>query len=237
MENTTAHQQLSDDELDRLGDFLDSIGNQSLNIEFLDGYFAALICGPDVVFASEYLPNMWGKGVVFGSGEQATDITDLLTRHWSAISSELERTLHEPEVYLPILLEREDGVTPANDWVHGFMRAVQMRPDSWSELIDNEDNGGAMVPIMMLHHEHDPDPQMRPPEITPEKREHVLETMIAGLTHIYRYFEPHRRASAGMALRRSFQREAQKIGRNEACPCGSGKKFKHCCLNQSPTLH
>ena len=21
----------------------------------------------------------------------------------------------------------------------------------------------------------------------------------------------------------------QKIGRNEKCPCGSGKKFKHCC--------
>jgi len=20
-----------------------------------------------------------------------------------------------------------------------------------------------------------------------------------------------------------------KVGRNEACPCGSGKKFKHCC--------
>jgi hypothetical protein len=22
-----------------------------------------------------------------------------------------------------------------------------------------------------------------------------------------------------------------KIGRNEKCPCGSNKKFKHCCLN------
>ena len=21
----------------------------------------------------------------------------------------------------------------------------------------------------------------------------------------------------------------QKVGRNEACPCGSGKKYKHCC--------
>ena len=22
------------------------------------------------------------------------------------------------------------------------------------------------------------------------------------------------------------------IGRNEPCPCGSGKKYKHCCLNK-----
>lgn len=24
-----------------------------------------------------------------------------------------------------------------------------------------------------------------------------------------------------------------KIGRNESCPCGSGKKYKKCCLNKS----
>jgi hypothetical protein len=24
---------------------------------------------------------------------------------------------------------------------------------------------------------------------------------------------------------------AAKIGRNEACPCGSGKKYKRCCLD------
>jgi uncharacterized protein YecA (UPF0149 family) len=26
-----------------------------------------------------------------------------------------------------------------------------------------------------------------------------------------------------------YVREAPKIGRNEPCPCGSGKKYKHCC--------
>ncbi|HFD88297.1 MAG TPA: YecA family protein [Gammaproteobacteria bacterium] len=28
-----------------------------------------------------------------------------------------------------------------------------------------------------------------------------------------------------------FAREAEKVGRNDPCPCGSGKKFKHCCLH------
>ncbi len=27
----------------------------------------------------------------------------------------------------------------------------------------------------------------------------------------------------------------RKIGRNEKCPCGSGKKYKKCCLNKSST--
>ena len=26
-----------------------------------------------------------------------------------------------------------------------------------------------------------------------------------------------------------FKREIQKVGRNEPCPCGSGKKYKLCC--------
>ncbi|MBC2717962.1 MAG: hypothetical protein HF978_21915 [Desulfobacteraceae bacterium] len=25
---------------------------------------------------------------------------------------------------------------------------------------------------------------------------------------------------------------SEKIGRNEPCPCGSGKKYKHCCLEK-----
>ena len=28
---------------------------------------------------------------------------------------------------------------------------------------------------------------------------------------------------------RTVRREMPKVGRNEPCPCGSGKKFKKCC--------
>jgi uncharacterized protein YecA (UPF0149 family) len=32
-----------------------------------------------------------------------------------------------------------------------------------------------------------------------------------------------------------FQRTKPKTGRNEPCPCGSGKKFKKCCLFKEVT--
>jgi hypothetical protein len=32
-------------------------------------------------------------------------------------------------------------------------------------------------------------------------------------------------------LRIAPSRRAAKVGRNDPCPCGSGKKFKKCCLN------
>jgi uncharacterized protein len=55
MNNAMPQQPLSDDELDQLGKFLDGIGAPAMNLERVDGYFAALICGPGVVLPSEYL--------------------------------------------------------------------------------------------------------------------------------------------------------------------------------------
>jgi hypothetical protein len=31
----------------------------------------------------------------------------------------------------------------------------------------------------------------------------------------------------------TYRRPEPKIGRNEPCPCGSGRKYKHCCLGKS----
>ncbi|MEN9148632.1 MULTISPECIES: SEC-C metal-binding domain-containing protein [Xanthomonas] len=27
------------------------------------------------------------------------------------------------------------------------------------------------------------------------------------------------------------------MGRNDQCPCGSGRKYKHCCATSAPTFH
>ncbi|MBU8869835.1 MAG: SEC-C domain-containing protein [Gemmatimonadales bacterium] len=36
-------------------------------------------------------------------------------------------------------------------------------------------------------------------------------------------------ASTEVSGRRPVQREEPKVGRNDPCPCGSGKKYKRCC--------
>jgi len=82
---------------------------------------------------------------------------------------------------------------------------------------------------MMLYHEHDEDPKMRPKPITPEKREDIITHMAAGLVGAYRYFRGHRRPSVGSASAPESGRTTSKVGRNDPCPCGSGKKYKKCC--------
>jgi uncharacterized protein YecA (UPF0149 family) len=37
---------------------------------------------------------------------------------------------------------------------------------------------------------------------------------------------------APSGLVETYRRTEPKIGRNDPCPCGSGKKYKHCCLRK-----
>ncbi len=37
-----------------------------------------------------------------------------------------------------------------------------------------------------------------------------------------------------VAVSPTITRSGQRIGRNAACPCGSGKKYKQCCLRKKP---
>ena len=229
MKTFTQSEPLTDTELDRLGDFLKSCkGGRAMNVEVLDGFFAALIAGPETVIPSEYYREVFGgemsEACEFGSLDEAKEILGLMMRHWNEIAS----TLFKDEVYVPLLLQDENGVAHGNDWARGFMRGMRMRHDGWAELMDDEEHGGCLVPMMMLFHEQDEDPQMRPEPISPEKREDIKAHMAAGLLQAYRYFRAQRRVSAS-AHRSEPRRSTPKVGRNDPCPCGSGKKYKKCC--------
>ena len=45
---------------------------------------------------------------------------------------------------------------------NGFVRGMDMRRDSWADLMDDEEQGGALIPILARAHEHHPEPEMRP---------------------------------------------------------------------------
>jgi uncharacterized protein len=200
-----------------------------MNVEELDGFFAALITGPDMVMPSEYYREVFGGEMSdvceFGSLDEANEILGLMMRHWNTIAG----TLFKGEVYVPLLLQDENGVAHGNDWAHGFMRGTLMRHDGWLELVNDEKHGGCLIPMMMLHHEHDTDPKMRPKPISPEQREDVIVHMAAGLVQAYRYFRAHRQVNAS-AHKSEPRRNAPKVGRNDPFPCGSGKKYKRCCV-------
>ena len=127
---------LTDAELDRLGDFLEGFkGGKAMNLEELDGYFGALIAGPETVMPSEYYPEVFGGEMSdtceFGSLDEANEILGLMMRHWNAIAGRL----YKGEVYVPLLLEDEAGMANGNDWARGFMRGMDMRHYRWAGLV------------------------------------------------------------------------------------------------------
>ena len=230
---------LIDAEYDRVSYVLNQFRNEhAINLENLDSFFAALICGPSPVDPSEYLPEIWGGEMAdeeaFSSEVQLKDFLDLIMRHWDTVAA----TLQSGDVFLPLLLEDDHGIAHANDWAQGFMRGMALRREHWAELLDDEDHGGWLIPILALAHEHDPDPTMRPYQepVDADLREQLIAGAAAGVTAIYRYFEPVRRMLSDLTGGPStYRRTGPKIGRNDPCPCGSGKKYKRCCGRA--TLH
>jgi uncharacterized protein len=115
-----------------------------------------------------------------------------------------------------------------NDWARGFVRGTYLRHEGWAELLADDDHGGCMIPMLMLYHEHDENPAMRPDPIGPEQREKLIDHMAAGLVQAYVYFRE--RGKPPSSTDTAEPRQARiKIGRNDSCPCGSGKKYKRCC--------
>nr|WP_246230410.1 SEC-C metal-binding domain-containing protein [Bradyrhizobium cytisi] len=46
--------------------------------------------------------------------------------------------------------------------------------------------------------------------------------------------EPPARKPAPVSFYHPERNPFRHVGRNDPCPCGSGKRFKKCCLNASP---
>ena len=61
---------------------------------------------------------------------------------------------------------------------------------------------------------------------TPAMRGKLALQIPEAVVAMYEYWLPYRRAVYEREVAKSLQ---VKVGRNEPCPCGSGKKFKRCC--------
>jgi len=223
-----------DAKLETLGEFLDQLSDDgAMDLEELDGFFTALHCCPELVPPSEYLPEILGDGLeneeIFPNPEAAQLFMGLVMHHWNAVGD----ALRLGDFFLPLLLEDDEGKSYGNNWSIGFLRGADLRRDLWKEILeDEEDKAGWFVPIFALAHEEDPDPEMRPykERMTEEQREKLLAGVSVCVTEIYKYFAPHRRLKAEVIREQAlFGKRAPKIGRNDPCYCGSGKKYKKCC--------
>lgn len=185
---------LIEEEVDALDVFLAGLDGEIQSFEALDGLFCALGCAPTMTAPSDYLPVIFGDAGGFENEEQARTVLTLITRHWNTVSVGLREALEAQEVYLPALLLNEEGVATGNDWAEAFLVGVSMTEGDWEDFIEDEELGQLLVPMMVLAHEHHPDPDMQPTELTAKGREDLLQLMFNSLILIFAYFEQQRLA-------------------------------------------
>ncbi len=231
MLKTKRERELSEADFDWLGAMLARVaGGKVPNIEALDGFMTALVICPDRVPPDEYMPVLiCGRteddDLDFESVEEAEQFHDVLTRYFDEIS----RVLRRGELRMPCMAESGEELPAGNDWANGFLAGSHLRHDLWSEIVNDEKRATALIPIWALAYEHDEDPSMRPYDgpVSPEQREKLIAGVIASVRRLYTMFREDGRArGSSNSIPGS---SSLKVGRNDPCPCGSGKKFKACC--------
>jgi uncharacterized protein len=206
--------------LQELDEFLTSDGapDRSMALSNLDGFLTAVAIGPDRIKPSEWLPRIWGDETPeFLSEEEANRVIGTILGRYNQIITQLR---DDPDRYQPLIRQNEHGQVIARDWVAGFMDGVALRFHGWQALLKSKEYRNDFAPIAV----HLTDAQGNSP-LNPEEEnvkaliEQAAELIPAAVRSIDRFFKQTR----------PFFEGGTKIGRNDPCFCGSGKKFKKCC--------
>ena len=241
----TAHD-LTDAEFAELDDLLAATPEplEPCDAVMLDGYLCGVLVQPVLLDAAAWLPHVFDF-----EGQPLPDDVDpawlartqqlILRRH-----AALNRAIVEDGWFNPLILEFDDehplqppadggpdpmaGLNPISQalmpWVAGFQHATLCFPDL-AELPDD-----AVMSALARLYRHLPAETDEEREVVATiEQEHPLATLddaiedlvvtvadLADLTRDSRYKVD------------TIKRETPKVGRNDPCPCGSGKKYKHC---------
>lgn len=179
---------LLEPEIDRLDTFLAELDGPVNSFEGLDGLFCALICAPTAIMPSQYVKVMLGDSA-FADADQEKDISLLMTRHWNTVAKTLQQVSKVGDVYVPALLVDDDGNPTGNEWAEGFVLGLTLTQNDWHAFSQNTELGDLLEPVMLLAHEHHPDPTLRPTTLSTEGREDLLDEMFDNLMLIYEHFQ------------------------------------------------
>jgi uncharacterized protein len=213
-------------DLEALDQFLmsDASPEDCMQLSDLDGFLTGIAIGPELVMPSEWLPAIWGGDEpAFESIEQAQTVIGTIMGRYNEILRALST---DPETYAPLFWEGPDGEVIAADWAEGFVDAVRLRPEAWRPLLEDREALVMLMPILALcgdaeggsplelDPEEDADLLAQAPELIP--------ACVAGIDGFWKERRGRPKAGPGRA-------KSAKVGRNDPCPCGSGRKHKRCC--------
>lgn len=212
-----------EDEIFKIIDFyLGQYGSDEsiLDSSELDGFFAAIICAPKTIMPSNWMPLIWGGEQYAPEWENIDEFTrfnQAIMEHYNGVASDLQASYYEP-LYLESKNSDADSLI-VDEWCEGFFRGLNL----WGEIppVDMKQLENGIYP---MRHFATGEGLETLTSMSQVEIQQLQESIQPNVEKLYRYFfKPVKTAST------TFVHAGPKVGRNEPCPCGSGKKYKKCC--------
>jgi uncharacterized protein len=240
------HADLTDEEFAELDDLLAATPEplQPLDGVMLDGFLCGVIVQPVLLDTEAWLPHVFDF-----DGQPLPDDADaawlertrtLIQRRHDA----LNRAMAEDGWFDPFVLEFDEehprelppegepdplaGLSEVSQalmpWVAGFQHAALCFPDL-SEMPDD----AVMSALARLYRHLPTETEQEKEVVATLDREHPLPTLDVALEELVATVADLYDLTTDQRYKvETVRREEPKVGRNDPCPCGSGKKFKQC---------
>ena len=229
---------LTDAEIEELDQFLLYAAGieESMDVATLDGFLTAIVCGPRAILPSEWMRWVWDmeKGEdtpEFKDMTQAQHIVGLMMRHMNDIAQTLHQT---PEYYEPLLSENPNDGNPIpilDEWCCGFMKGVDLDATGWLPVTIGRPH---WMSTILLYGTSEGWEVLKKKKLSLDEHKALADGLAGTVREIHvfslelRLKQDPKDAFLPANARREPVRNPGKVGRNEPCPCGSGKKFKQC---------
>jgi uncharacterized protein len=190
----------------------------------LDGYLTAIAIGPEFVEPGEWMAHVWcGQCGAPENLEDPQGARNAILSRYALIQGNAQR-----DVFEPFVAEDEHG-SFADAWVRGFLSGIDLRRRAWDPLLGSELGAVSLIALLACCRDRDGE-SLLPREALDDALPPLPEILAHVAARFARYWRDSKRA-ADMVLKasRGPARSGPKTGRNEPCPCGSGRKFKKCC--------
>jgi uncharacterized protein len=212
---------LSAEELDGFEKLLasDVFHGDAMSLDAVQGLFFAIACAPDPVAPERFMPVVLGETPRFERPEQEIEFRDLVMRFF-------RQCIHavESEEFTLLLYEGEKGKDDLETWCAGYLEGVDLCTPGWYEAGAPEDVDELLFPFVVLA--GDLSEQERRQFKAADWRDLVQsceESIGDAIVEAREYWKILRNPPP------QVRRDVPKTGRNDPCPCGSGKKYKQCC--------
>lgn len=216
---------LSDDEFDQLADFLEA--RSPFDTDGLLGLLNAVAVAPSPLPPSAWLPVVLPSGLGDLAATEAQTFVSLLFRlHGDAIDA-----LEHQQAIKPV----PEDVAECRSFAAGYVAGAEIDP----EWIGDGDRWTFASPMAFLGGRLDLVPQGTVEDIqlnfAPDPEQILCRQMIALVHAASESFKERRQATLSPPAPRKSPAKRD-VGRNDRCPCGSGKKYKRCCIDREAAI-